>query len=79
MGVGGERSGHSSVSFTGMMMVTLYLSGKMGVFNKRGGYFFKYLIAISPLALAVFVAISRTRDCLRFLPILRIEQKENSH
>jgi len=55
-------SGHSSVSFAGMMFVSLYFAGKVGLFRKNGGQIWKSLVCLLPLIIAFLIAISRTRD-----------------
>eukprot|EP01105_Mastigella_eilhardi_P021609 TRINITY_DN5248_c0_g1_i2.p1 TRINITY_DN5248_c0_g1~~TRINITY_DN5248_c0_g1_i2.p1 ORF type:complete len:179 (-),score=35.89 TRINITY_DN5248_c0_g1_i2:166-702(-) len=55
-------SGHSSISFAGMLYLSLYLAGKLRVFVHNSGEYWKLLIVCFPQAVAVFVAISRTRD-----------------
>lgn len=54
-------SGHSSMSFAGLGFLALYLVGKLHLFDTRG-YVFKAWISITPLAGALFVAVSRTMD-----------------
>jgi len=55
-------SGHSSLSFCAMTYLSLYLAGKLGLFRRQGGAVWKAVIAMLPLSLSVFVAVSRTRD-----------------
>jgi len=55
-------SGHSSMSFTGMTYLSLYLCGKFGLFRHNGGTVFKATIAMLPLAISAAIAVSRTRD-----------------
>jgi diacylglycerol diphosphate phosphatase/phosphatidate phosphatase len=54
-------SGHSSLSFAGLGFLSFYLAGKMHLFDKRG-HAGKAWLALSPLAAASLVAISRTMD-----------------
>lgn len=56
-------SGHSSFAFASMMFCTLYLFGKLQVFNQRGkGKSWPLLLSLSPLYCALAVALSRTCD-----------------
>lgn len=56
-------SGHSSFSFCSMMFLTLYLAGKLQVFNQNAKVeSWKFIICMLPLILATTVAISRTCD-----------------
>jgi len=55
-------SGHASTSFACMAYLSLYLNAKLGVLTRNSGELWKGLITLLPLALAGFVAISRTRD-----------------
>eukprot|EP01114_Cavostelium_apophysatum_P010281 TRINITY_DN2382_c0_g1_i1.p1 TRINITY_DN2382_c0_g1~~TRINITY_DN2382_c0_g1_i1.p1 ORF type:complete len:282 (-),score=22.70 TRINITY_DN2382_c0_g1_i1:516-1361(-) len=56
-------SGHSSGCFAGLLFLTLYLLGKLRVFNNHtSGVVPKAVLACLPLALACFVAVSRTMD-----------------
>ncbi|EIM82870.1 PAP2-domain-containing protein [Stereum hirsutum FP-91666 SS1] len=54
-------SGHSSMSFAGLGFLTLYLAGKLHLFDARG-HAPKAWLALTPLAGAALVAISRTMD-----------------
>ncbi|KAI0079894.1 PAP2-domain-containing protein [Panus rudis PR-1116 ss-1] len=54
-------SGHSSLSFAGLGFLSFYLAGKVHLFDKRG-HAPKAWLAITPLAGAALVAISRTMD-----------------
>ncbi|KAF8559833.1 PAP2-domain-containing protein [Imleria badia] len=54
-------SGHSSLSFAGLGFLSLYLAGKMHLFDTRG-HAHKAWISVTPLAGATLVAISRTMD-----------------
>lgn len=55
-------SGHSSLSFTVMVFVSLYLCGKLRIFRTNHGSMWKILLCVSPLFFCGFIAISRTRD-----------------
>jgi len=62
---GGRRSfpsGHSSLSFAGLTVLSLYLAGKLGIWRRNGGAFWKLLIILIPIWSACLVAGSRTRD-----------------
>ncbi|OBT86486.1 hypothetical protein VE02_04939 [Pseudogymnoascus sp. 03VT05] len=54
-------SGHSSFSFSGLGFLTLFLSGQMHVFRREGDLA-RGLLALAPLVLAGWVAISRCED-----------------
>ncbi|ORY29641.1 phospholipid metabolism-related protein [Naematelia encephala] len=54
-------SGHSSLSFAGLGFLSLYLAGKMHLWDKRG-HRNRAWFALSPLLGAAMVAISRTED-----------------
>jgi len=54
-------SGHSSLSFAGLGFLSLYLAGKLHLFDKRG-HAPKAWISLAPLSGAALVAISRTMD-----------------
>ncbi|KAJ7975773.1 lipid phosphate phosphatase 2-like [Quillaja saponaria] len=54
-------SGHTSWSFAGLGFLSLYLSGKIKVFD-RGGHVAKLCIVILPLLFASLVGISRVDD-----------------
>ncbi|XP_055903340.1 phospholipid phosphatase 5 isoform X2 [Eupeodes corollae] len=56
-------SGHSSMAFSSLGFMFYYLAGKLHVFNERGrASGWRLLLAISPLIVAVVVAVSRTCD-----------------
>jgi len=56
-------SGHASTSFCGMVLVSLYLAGKMKLFSShRGSVAAKSTLAFAPLMICSFVAVSRTMD-----------------
>ncbi|PIA60293.1 hypothetical protein AQUCO_00300059v1 [Aquilegia coerulea] len=54
-------SGHTSGSFAGLGFLSLYLSGKIKVFDRRG-HVWKLCIVILPILLACLVGISRVDD-----------------
>ncbi|KAL6969893.1 putative lipid phosphate phosphatase 3, chloroplastic [Sarracenia purpurea var. burkii] len=54
-------SGHSSLSFAGLGFLSLYLSGKIKAFDRRG-HVAKLCIVFLPLLVASLVAVSRVDD-----------------
>lgn len=49
--------------FTGFVYLSLYLAGKLMVFNQNGrGHSLRLLLVLTPLIVAMMVAISRVRD-----------------
>ncbi|KIO26224.1 hypothetical protein M407DRAFT_243790 [Tulasnella calospora MUT 4182] len=54
-------SGHSSLSFAGLGFLSLYLAGKLHLFDKRG-HTGKSWLAAGPLVGAALTAVSRTMD-----------------
>jgi diacylglycerol diphosphate phosphatase/phosphatidate phosphatase len=54
-------SGHSSGAFAGLGFLSFYLAGKLHIFDRKG-HTYKGFIAVAPLILAIYIAISRTRD-----------------
>ncbi|EMD38375.1 hypothetical protein CERSUDRAFT_113537 [Gelatoporia subvermispora B] len=54
-------SGHSSLSFAGMGFLSLYVAGKLHLFDRKG-YAIKAWITLVPLSSAALVAVSRTMD-----------------
>ncbi|KAH7329802.1 phosphatidic acid phosphatase type 2/haloperoxidase [Rhizoctonia solani] len=54
-------SGHSSLSFAGLGFLSLYLAGKLHLFDERG-HTGKAWISLTPLIAALLVAVSRTMD-----------------
>ncbi|KAF9347326.1 hypothetical protein BGX34_003231 [Mortierella sp. NVP85] len=54
-------SGHASTSFAGLFYISLWLGGKMHVFDRRG-YSLKGVILIVPILTAMLIAISRVQD-----------------
>ncbi|KYQ96797.1 phosphoesterase [Tieghemostelium lacteum] len=55
-------SGHSSLSFSTMAFLSLYLCGKLKIFRKDGGAVWKVLVVLAPYAISSTIAISRTID-----------------
>lgn len=60
-------SGHSSIAFASFFFLSLWMAGQLGVFNPQvkinsSGTSLKGLICMFPMAIASFVAISRTED-----------------
>jgi len=56
-------SGHASNSFAGMVFLSLYILGKSRIFrNECVSPLWKSLLALSPLIVAFFIAVSRTVD-----------------
>ncbi|KAK3585479.1 hypothetical protein CHS0354_003327 [Potamilus streckersoni] len=56
-------SGHSSLSFSCMVYVSLYLAGKLHSFGKAGrGSGFKLCCVFLPIIWAIMIAVSRTAD-----------------
>jgi diacylglycerol diphosphate phosphatase / phosphatidate phosphatase len=55
-------SGHSSISFAGMVFLSLYIAGKTGIFRKNGGAVWKAVVGFFPIIAAAAIAISRVRD-----------------
>lgn len=54
-------SGHTSWCFAGLGFVSLYLAGKIRLFDRKG-HVSKLVIVFSPLAVASFVGLSRVND-----------------
>ncbi|GAA5835145.1 hypothetical protein JCM11251_000174 [Rhodosporidiobolus azoricus] len=54
-------SGHSSAAWSGLLFFSLYLCGKMHLFDRRG-HTFKAWIAITPLIGATLIGVSRSMD-----------------
>ncbi|KAF9999699.1 hypothetical protein BGZ79_006684 [Entomortierella chlamydospora] len=51
-------SGHSSFSFGGLGYLSMYLAGKLHLFDERG-HIYKSIVCLAPLILAALIAISR--------------------
>ncbi|MBO8631158.1 phosphatase PAP2 family protein, partial [Staphylococcus aureus] len=54
-------SGHTSWSFAGLGFLSLYLAGKIKVFDRRG-HVAKLCLILLPLLVAALVGISRVDD-----------------
>ncbi|KAF9358723.1 hypothetical protein BGX26_001062 [Mortierella sp. AD094] len=54
-------SGHSSFSFGGLGFLSMYLAGKIHLFDERG-HIYKSLVVLAPLILASLIATSRVAD-----------------
>ncbi|KAL1922043.1 uncharacterized protein VTP21DRAFT_10685 [Calcarisporiella thermophila] len=54
-------SGHSSLSFGGLTFLSLFIAGKLHVFDQRG-HTFKGFVVVLPMIGAALVAISRIED-----------------
>ncbi|KAI8050806.1 phosphatidic acid phosphatase type 2/haloperoxidase [Syncephalis plumigaleata] len=54
-------SGHTSTSFAGLGFLSLYMAGKLHIFDERG-FVFKPLICLIPLLGAALIGISRIAD-----------------
>jgi len=54
-------SGHSSTSFAGMGFLSLYLAGKLHVFDRKG-YTYKGFVVATPMMIAILIAVSRIQD-----------------
>lgn len=55
-------SGHSSFSFCSLGYLSLWICGKLCVFGKKRGQGWRLVVGISPIILALMVALSRTSD-----------------
>jgi membrane-associated phospholipid phosphatase len=55
-------SGHSSMSFAGMIYLSLFIAGKLRTFKPSGGALWRYLLSLIPLLIAGMIAVSRTLD-----------------
>ena len=56
-------SGHSSLSFCAMCYMAMWLMANLGAFHKKGsGEFWRSMLSMVPLIVAIFVAISRVDD-----------------
>ncbi|KAF9574735.1 hypothetical protein EC968_005740 [Mortierella alpina] len=54
-------SGHSSFSFGGLGYLSMYLAGKLHLFDERG-HSYKSIVVLAPLIVAALVATSRVDD-----------------
>ncbi|ODV60763.1 phosphatase PAP2 family protein [Ascoidea rubescens DSM 1968] len=54
-------SGHSSISFSALFFLSLWLNNQLNFFNKNQPIY-KLLVILAPTLLAAFIAISRTQD-----------------
>ncbi|KAF9913404.1 hypothetical protein BX616_010075 [Lobosporangium transversale] len=54
-------SGHSSFSFGGLGYLSMYLAGKLHLFDERG-HTYKSLVVLAPMILAALIATSRVCD-----------------
>ncbi|GJJ76167.1 diacylglycerol diphosphate phosphatase / phosphatidate phosphatase [Entomortierella parvispora] len=54
-------SGHSSFSFGGLGYLSMYLAGKIHLFDERG-HTYKSLVVLAPMILAALIAASRVAD-----------------
>lgn len=61
-GMRSTPSGHSSISFSGLLYLTLWLFGQFKLLNTTPQHLHKYLLACLPILLASYVALSRTQD-----------------
>jgi len=62
----GFPSGHSSTAFAGWGYFVLYLHGKLKPFVGGGGYLWKAILMLSPLAFAVWISMTRVLDYRHF-------------
>jgi diacylglycerol diphosphate phosphatase/phosphatidate phosphatase len=60
-GMRSTPSGHSSISFSGLLFLTLWMMGQFKIFHTKQPMY-KIIIACSPLGLATYIALSRTQD-----------------
>lgn len=63
-GLRSTPSGHSSISFSGLLYLTLWLLGQFKLLQVRNSsrHIYQYLLVFSPLLLAAYIALSRTQD-----------------
>ncbi|KAG0208016.1 hypothetical protein BGX28_000904 [Mortierella sp. GBA30] len=54
-------SGHSSFSFGGLGYLSMYLAGKLHLFDERG-HIYKSIVVLAPLILAALIAASRVAN-----------------
>ncbi|XXQ29983.1 SHSP domain-containing protein [Plasmodiophora brassicae] len=55
-------SGHSSFAFSSLFFLTLWLMGKSRVMKSSSMQFGRLLLCLTPTGLALFIALTRTRD-----------------
>lgn len=55
-------SGHASLSFSSLGFVSLYIAGKLHVFNRGRGQGLRFMAFILPLIWALMISVSRTSD-----------------
>jgi len=56
-------SGHSSMSFSSLVYISLYIAGKLKVFsNHSGSVFGRSVLSMLPLIICIFISVSRTMD-----------------
>lgn len=60
-GMRSTPSGHSSISFSGLLYLTLWLVGQFQLFSRHQPIF-KVLVCLIPLLIASYIALSRTQD-----------------
>lgn len=60
-GMRSTPSGHSSISFSGLLYLTLWLFGQFHVFS-RSQPLYRLLVCLTPLLIACYIALSRTQD-----------------
>lgn len=60
-GMRSTPSGHSSISFSGLLFLTLWVLGQFKIFHTKQPIY-KIIIACLPLGLATYIALSRTQD-----------------
>ncbi|KAG7663985.1 uncharacterized protein J8A68_002486 [[Candida] subhashii] len=61
-GMRSTPSGHSSISFSGLLYLTLWLFGQFKLLHTTPQHLHKYLLACLPVLLASYIALSRTQD-----------------
>lgn len=50
-----------TAAFAGMGFLSLYLAGKLHVFDRKG-YTYKGFVVAAPIIVAILIAVSRTQD-----------------
>lgn len=62
-GMRSTPSGHSSISFSGLLYLTLWLLGQFKLINGHQSHpVYKYILSGLPIILALYVALSRVQD-----------------